>query len=79
MVTEDGKEGHAAGDFAAEHKEHHHHETQELNAHSVALTAALAEQKPNPWSRNMIKLYVIMGLGYLISTMNGYGKLSVRQ
>ncbi|KAH6967744.1 lactose permease [Ilyonectria sp. MPI-CAGE-AT-0026] len=44
----------------------------ELNAHSVALAAALAEQKPNPWSRNMMKLYVIMGLGYLISTMNGY-------
>ncbi|KAH7006989.1 lactose permease [Ilyonectria destructans] len=72
MATEDGKEGHAAAEFVAEHKEDHRYETQELNAHSVALTAALAEQKPNPWSRNMIKLYVIMGLGYLISTMNGY-------
>lgn len=79
MATEDGKEGHAAAEFVAEHKEDHRYETQELNAHSVALTAALAEQKPNPWSRNMIKLYVIMGLGYLISTMNGYGKFSVRQ
>lgn len=79
MGTDEGKEGHAMADFVTEHKEDHRHETQELNAHSVALAAALAEQKPNPWSRNMMKLYVIMGLGYLISTMNGYGEFSVRQ
>ncbi|KAL6399770.1 lactose permease [Ilyonectria robusta] len=72
MATDEGKEGHDMADFATEHKEDHRHETQELNTHSVALAAALAEQKPNPWSRNMMKLYVIMGLGYLISTMNGY-------
>ncbi|KAF7553352.1 hypothetical protein G7Z17_g3705 [Cylindrodendrum hubeiense] len=79
MATEEGKGGNdsagnlpAQDDFVAEHKEELNRETREVNAHSVAFAAALAEQKPNPWSRNMIKLYIIMGLGYLISTMNGY-------
>ena len=45
----------------------------EINAASVALAAAVASQKPNPWSRNMIKLYFIMAIGYLVSTMNGFG------
>lgn len=44
----------------------------EANVHSVALTEALAAQKPSPWSRNMLQLYAIMGVGYLVSTLNGF-------
>lgn len=59
----------------------HHHdnvktETREVTTASVALAAAVAEQKPNIWSKNMIKLYGIMGVGYLVSTMNGFGTVS---
>jgi len=46
----------------------------EIQAASVALAAALAGQKPNLLSKNMLKLYFIMSVGYLISTMNGFGK-----
>jgi hypothetical protein len=42
------------------------------NSASVALAAAIQGQKPNLWSWNMIQLYFIMGVGYLVSTMNGY-------
>jgi hypothetical protein len=51
-----------------------HGQHKEVNTASVALTAALEQQKPNIWSKNMIKLYAIMGVGYLISTMNGFGE-----
>nr|OQO29514.1 hypothetical protein B0A51_02606 [Rachicladosporium sp. CCFEE 5018] len=44
----------------------------EANVHSVALTEALEAQKPKLWSRSMIQLYLIMGVGYLVSTLNGY-------
>ncbi len=44
----------------------------QINAASVALAAAVAEQKPKLMSPNMIKLYMIMGIGYLVSTMNGF-------
>jgi hypothetical protein len=47
----------------------------EVQAASVALAAALAAQKPNLLSKNMLKLYFIMSVGYLISTMNGFGKI----
>lgn len=46
--------------------------TKEANVHSVALAEAIAAQKPSKWSRNMIKLYAIMGIGYLVSTLNGF-------
>lgn len=46
----------------------------EVNAASVALAAAVAEQKPSHFSPNMIRLWTIMALGYLVSTMNGYGE-----
>lgn len=46
----------------------------EVNTASVALAAAVEEQKPKMWSANMIRLYMIMGVGYLVSTMNGFGK-----
>jgi hypothetical protein len=40
---------------------------------SVALAAATAAQKPSLLSKNMLKLYFIMTVGYLVSTMNGFG------
>lgn len=46
--------------------------TKEENVHSVALAEALASQKPSKWSPNMRKLYAIMGIGYLVSTLNGF-------
>ena len=46
----------------------------DLNPASAALAAAVASQKPNPWSKNMLKLYSIMAIGYLVSTMNGFGE-----
>ncbi|KAK7455015.1 hypothetical protein Landi51_03224 [Colletotrichum acutatum] len=51
-------------------------EVKEINAASVALTAAMAEQQVNWWSPNMIKLYGIMAIGYLVSTMNGFANAS---
>lgn len=47
----------------------------EINAASVALAAAIEAQKPKLLSKNMLKLYFIMAVGYLVSTMNGFGKL----
>jgi hypothetical protein len=48
-------------------------QTKEVAAASVALAAAVAEHKPSMLSAGMIKLWMIMGIGYLVSTMNGYG------
>ncbi|KAI5460558.1 lactose permease [Mariannaea sp. PMI_226] len=75
MAAEDGHppaESNLAREKSIEKDNASHLETQEVNAASIALAAAVAEQKPNPWSKNMMKLYLIMGLGYLVSTMNGY-------
>lgn len=47
-----------------------------VNTQSVALAAAIAAQKPNLLSPNMIKLYMIMSVGYLVSTMNGFGMIA---
>ncbi|KAH7349831.1 lactose permease [Plectosphaerella cucumerina] len=44
----------------------------EVQAASVALAAAVAEQKPSHFSPNMLRLWCIMGIGYLVSTMNGF-------
>lgn len=52
--------------------EKHDAEVHKVTAASVALTAAVAEQKPSLWSPNMRRLYVIMAIGYLVSTMNGF-------
>ena len=46
----------------------------ETNVASAALAAAHAAQKPSLLSRNMLQLYLIMGIGYLVSTMNGFGR-----
>lgn len=48
----------------------------QVQAASVALAAATAAQKPSLLSKNMLKLYFIMAVGYLVSTMNGFGKSS---
>lgn len=48
----------------------------EVSVVSAALAAAVEEQKPSMFSKNMLKLWWIMSIGYLISTMNGYGKIS---
>lgn len=45
----------------------------EVTTTSVALAAAFAAQKPKLLSKNMLKLYFIMSIGYLVSTMNGFG------
>ena len=45
-----------------------------VEAASVALAAAMAAQKPSLLSKGMIRLYGIMAIGYLVSTMNGFGK-----
>ncbi|QSZ32373.1 hypothetical protein DSL72_001947 [Monilinia vaccinii-corymbosi] len=55
------------GDF----KEPHGNVTQ-VEAASAKLAAAVAAQKPTLLSRNMIQLYCIMAVGYLVSTMNGF-------
>lgn len=39
---------------------------------SAVLTAAHEASKPRLLSKNMLKLYFIMGIGYLVSTMNGF-------
>ncbi|CAK1361096.1 Lactose permease [Cercospora beticola] len=44
----------------------------EAAVHSVALAAAVEAHKPNLWSRGMVQLYMIMSIGYLVSTMNGF-------
>lgn len=44
----------------------------EATVASVALAAALEAEKPSLWSRGMIQLYMIMGIGYLVSTLNGF-------
>jgi hypothetical protein len=45
----------------------------QMQAASVALAAAIAAQKPSPFSKSMLKLYFIMSVGYLVSTLNGFG------
>jgi hypothetical protein len=44
----------------------------ETNAASVALAATVAAQNPSLQSKHMFKLYFIMSVGYLVSTMNGF-------
>jgi hypothetical protein len=38
----------------------------------VGLATAVAAQKPSLFSKNMFKLYFIMSVGYLVSTLNGF-------
>lgn len=45
----------------------------ETSTASVALAAALADNKPGLLSRQMFRLYGIMIIGYLVSTINGFG------
>ncbi|KAF4627792.1 hypothetical protein G7Y89_g10361 [Cudoniella acicularis] len=46
--------------------------TIQVQTASVALAAAIAQQKPKLFSKNMLKLYAIMSVGYLVSTLNGF-------
>ncbi|KAI0016795.1 lactose permease [Xylariomycetidae sp. FL0641] len=59
---------HIEGDLKAEAMDDVH----EVQTASIALAAAVAEQKPKLLSPNMVRLYCIMGIGYLVSTMNGF-------
>jgi hypothetical protein len=47
-------------------------DVKEVNTASVALATAVAARKPSLTSRGMLKLYFILGIGYLISTMIGF-------
>lgn len=47
---------------------------EELNPASAPLAAAMSKQKPKFWSRSMIRVFMAMTVGYLISTIQGYGK-----
>ncbi|KAA8622957.1 Lactose permease [Pyrenophora tritici-repentis] len=48
------------------------HVIKETNVASVALAAAMEAEKPKLLSKGMIQLYMIMGIGYLVSTLNGF-------
>jgi hypothetical protein len=47
-------------------------QTREVAAASVALESAIAESKPSLVSPGMLRLWVIMSMCYLVSTMNGF-------
>ncbi|KAK0390178.1 hypothetical protein NLU13_3750 [Sarocladium strictum] len=47
-------------------------QTREVAAASVALESAIAESKPSLLSPGMLRLWLIMSLCYLVSTMNGF-------
>lgn len=49
-------------------------EVTQINVSSVALAAAIRAEKPSPLSKNMLKLYILMSVGYLVSTMVGFGE-----
>lgn len=55
-----------------------HANVREINPATIGLAAATAERKPNPWSKSMFRLYGIMLVGYLVSTINGYGTFARR-
>lgn len=44
----------------------------EVSTAPTSMAAALEQAKPSLWSRNSLKLYICLLVGYLISTMNGY-------
>ncbi|ANB13391.1 glucose-inactivated glycerol proton symporter STL1 [Sugiyamaella lignohabitans] len=45
---------------------------QEAQVFSAAMEEALRKDKPQPWSKGMIKLYLILAVGYLCSATNGF-------
>jgi hypothetical protein len=67
------QEQHEFREFSTMDEKHSHGNVTQVQAASVALAAATAAQKPSLWSENMLKLYFIMAVGYLVSTMNGFG------
>ena len=44
----------------------------EVNPAAAALAAATEAVKPRMFSPGMVRLWMILGIGYLISTMNGF-------
>lgn len=67
-LQDEKREGSTAADFIENVN------LKDVNPASAALAEAVSNQKPNPWSKNMLKLYSIMAIGYLVSTMNGFGR-----
>lgn len=68
------RDGRVSHDTLSENAEKRTGRVLETHAASVALAAALAERPPNMWSSSMMRLYGIMAVGYLVSTINGFGK-----
>lgn len=54
------------------------HVTKEIEATSVDLAVAAELQKPQLWSKTMMRVYYVMTVGYLVSTIQGYGKFLAR-
>lgn len=50
----------------------------ETNVHSVALAEAVSVQKPSIWSKNMLRLYLIMGKDFVQGKYNATGLTYVR-
>ena len=73
LITMSDYDEKRASDPQFAHNEKEHEPTREVHATSVALAAAVEKRPPKLWSTNMLKLYGILGIGYLISTMNGFG------
>lgn len=73
-IFADAKDHHSDGDAnSGKHVTGTQEEVKEVAVHSVALASAMEAQKPSLFSANMLRLYFIMGIGYLVSTMNGFG------
>lgn len=45
--------------------------TEKVEALNVDLAKALEQDAPSPWSKGYLRLYLMCGLIYLCSTMNG--------
>jgi hypothetical protein len=72
-ATEHQEETHKVHEAQAIDEKYASGHVRQVQAASVALAAATAAQKPSLLSKNMLKLYFIMAVGYLVSTMNGFG------
>ena len=46
-------------------------ETQEYEGVNVDMAEVMAKHAPNPWGKGYLKLYALVGLMFLNSTMNG--------
>jgi uncharacterized membrane protein len=62
--------------FDSVHEENRHDPKIALS--STTLAEALLADKPKLMSENMMKLYGILVIGYMIATMNGFGTVDCR-